>query len=81
MAITHVEISEAADFRPVIAGLPNGKCQVPHRGFVIKGKVTLEYEDGAVESTKPARSTTSHQGIQDRRKPGPTQSNSVRTKS
>ena len=37
-------------FRPVLAGLPNDKCQVPHWGYVIKGKVTLEYEDGVVES-------------------------------
>ena len=50
MAITHVEISEPADFRPVLEGLPNDKCQVPHWGYVIKGKVTLEYEDGVVES-------------------------------
>jgi len=50
MAISHYEIAESADFRPFIAGLPNDKCAVPHWGYVIKGKITLEYEDGKVET-------------------------------
>lgn len=50
MAISHYQILEPADFRPVIAGLPNDKCAVPDWGYVIKGKVTLEYEDGTVET-------------------------------
>jgi hypothetical protein len=50
MAISHYEIAEPADFRPVIAGLPNDKCSVPHWGYVIKGKLDLEYQDGTVET-------------------------------
>lgn len=49
MTISHYEISERTDFRPLIAGLPNDKCSVPHWGYVIKGTLTLEYDDGTLE--------------------------------
>ena len=50
MALSHYEIAEPTDFRPVIAGLPNDRCSVPHWGYVIQGKIELEYEDGTVET-------------------------------
>ena len=50
MAISHYVTTEPADMGPVLKSLPNGNCSVPHWGYVIKGKVTLEYEDGSVEA-------------------------------
>lgn len=50
MAIAHYVVTEPADMGPVLKSLPNGSCSVPHWGYVIKGKVTLEYEDGSVEA-------------------------------
>ena len=50
MAISHYVTTEPADMGPVLKSLPNGNCSVPHWGYVIKGKVTLEYEEGSVEA-------------------------------
>jgi hypothetical protein len=35
-----------ADLAPLFAGLPDDRCQCPHWGFVLKGKVTYHYADG-----------------------------------
>jgi hypothetical protein len=35
-----------ADFRPLLVGLENDHCQVPHWGYVVKGAILIEYEDG-----------------------------------
>jgi quercetin dioxygenase-like cupin family protein len=29
----------------MLAGLPGGKCWCPHWGYVLKGRVTIRYED------------------------------------
>jgi hypothetical protein len=34
------------NFRPLLEGLKNDHCQVPHLGYVIKGAILIEYEDG-----------------------------------
>jgi hypothetical protein len=33
------------DAEPVFAGLPDGRCQCPHWGFVVSGRLTLRYAD------------------------------------
>lgn len=50
MAISHYVTTEPADMGPVLKSLRNGSCSVPHWGYVIKGKITLEYENGVVEA-------------------------------
>lgn len=38
-----------SDFRPLLMGLENDHCQVPHWGYVVKGAIQIEYEDGTSE--------------------------------
>jgi hypothetical protein len=35
------------NFRPLLEGLENDHCQVPHWGYVVKGAILIEYEDGS----------------------------------
>jgi len=37
------------DFTPMLEGLENDHCQVPHWGYVIQGAVQIEYEDESKE--------------------------------
>ncbi|MGZ8695152.1 MAG: cupin domain-containing protein [Gaiellaceae bacterium] len=34
-----------ADLTPLFQGLPDDRCQCPHFGYVIKGKVTFKFAD------------------------------------
>src|SRR5437868_2778934 len=36
---------EHIDMTPILASLPGGRCACPHWGYVIKGRVTVRYED------------------------------------
>lgn len=40
-----VTFREELDMTPVLASLPGGHCSCPHWGYVIKGRVTVRYED------------------------------------
>jgi mannose-6-phosphate isomerase-like protein (cupin superfamily) len=37
--------TEDADMAPLFVGLPDDRCQCPHWGFVLQGKVTYHYGD------------------------------------
>jgi hypothetical protein len=37
--------TEDADLTPLFVGLPDDRCQCPHWGVVLKGKVTYHYGD------------------------------------
>ena len=39
-----------ADIAPLFKGLPDDRCQCPHWGYVIKGKVTFTFADGHEET-------------------------------
>ena len=39
-----------ADLAPLFAGLPDDRCQCPHMGYVIEGKVTFTFADGHAET-------------------------------
>ena len=41
------EYTEDADLAALFVGLPDDKCQCPHWGFVIKGKVTYHHQGGS----------------------------------
>jgi hypothetical protein len=43
---------KGSDFRPLLMGLENNHCQVPHWGYVVKGAILIEYEDGTSETFK-----------------------------
>jgi hypothetical protein len=38
-----------ADLAPLFVGLPDDRCQCPHMGYVIKGKVKFTFADGSEE--------------------------------
>src|SRR5205807_1825355 len=38
---------EDADAAPLMKGLPDDRCQSPHWGYVVRGKVTFSYPDNA----------------------------------
>jgi hypothetical protein len=38
-----------ADLAPLFAGLPEDRCQCPHMGYVITGKVKFTFSDGSEE--------------------------------
>ncbi|HTI32684.1 MAG TPA: AraC family ligand binding domain-containing protein [Miltoncostaea sp.] len=37
---------EDVDAGPLMRGLPDDRCQCPHWGYVLKGRVTIRYADG-----------------------------------
>jgi hypothetical protein len=39
-----------ADLAPLFAGLPDDRCQCPHMGVVLEGKVTFTFTDGHQET-------------------------------
>lgn len=39
-----------ADLAPLFKGLPDDRCQCPHWGYVIEGKVTYTFADGREET-------------------------------
>ena len=40
------QFREDADGTPLFRGLPDDRCQSPHWGYVIAGRVTFRYADG-----------------------------------
>lgn len=43
---------KGTNFTPLLEGLENDLCQVPHWGYVVKGAVEIEYGDGSKEIFK-----------------------------
>ena len=43
---------KGTNFTPLLEGLENDHCQVPHWGYVVKGAVEIQYEDGSKEIFK-----------------------------
>jgi len=43
---------KGTNFTPLLEGLENDHCQVPHWGYVVEGAVRIEYEDGTKETFK-----------------------------
>lgn len=37
---------EDTDATPFLKGLPDDRCQTPHFGYVVQGKITFRYADG-----------------------------------
>ena len=49
MAVDINNAPAGTDFSPLLEGLENDKCQVPHWGYVVKGSVRIIYEDDSEE--------------------------------
>jgi hypothetical protein len=50
MAIARYHFTAETDFTPLLAALPGGHCSVAHWGYVISGRVDMEYTDGVRET-------------------------------
>ena len=46
MAVDINRAPAGADFTPLLEGLENDKCQVPHWGYVIEGAIRIVFQDG-----------------------------------
>ncbi len=46
MTIAINELPAGTDFAPLLEGLKNNSCQVPHWGYILKGSLRLKYDDG-----------------------------------
>jgi hypothetical protein len=44
-AVNFVEFREDIDATPLLKGLKDDRCQCPHWGYVIRGKMTYRYPD------------------------------------
>jgi hypothetical protein len=47
------EYSADADLAPLFVGLPDDRCQSPHWGYVIRGKLAYTHADGTVDEIGP----------------------------
>jgi hypothetical protein len=43
--VNFVEFREDVDGTPLLKGLPDDRCQCPHWGYVIKGRMVLRFAD------------------------------------
>jgi hypothetical protein len=43
--VNFVEFREDIDATPLLKGLPDDRCQCPHWGYVISGRLTFRYQD------------------------------------
>ena len=41
-----VSVPAGTDFTPLLQGLPDNRCPCPHWGYVIKGRLRIQYADG-----------------------------------
>ena len=44
-SVNFTEFHEDIDATPLLKGLPDDRCQCPHWGYVVNGKVTFRYAD------------------------------------
>jgi hypothetical protein len=44
------DVTADADLAPLFKGLPDDRCQCPHWGYVVKGKVSFTFADGHEET-------------------------------
>jgi hypothetical protein len=49
MRVAVVSVAAGTDFGPLLAGLPNDRCQGEHWGYVIKGKLRITGADNHEE--------------------------------
>jgi mannose-6-phosphate isomerase-like protein (cupin superfamily) len=43
--VNFVSIRETHSLKDALAGLPNGQCHCPHWGYVLSGRMTVDYGD------------------------------------
>ncbi len=48
--VRYLSLPAGTDFTPLLAGLPDDRCQSPHYGYVFEGSITVRYADGTEEA-------------------------------
>ena len=46
MTVAVNSLPAGTDFAPLLVGLKNNSCQVPHWGYIIQGVLQVKYDDG-----------------------------------
>ena len=46
MTVAVNSMAEVGDLAPLLVGLKNNSCQVPHWGYILQGALRLQYDDG-----------------------------------
>jgi hypothetical protein len=46
MRVALISVPAGTDFSPLLVGLPNNRCQGPHWGYVLKGRIRIQYASG-----------------------------------
>ena len=49
LAGEYYSLKTGTDFAPLLQGLPDDLCQVPHWGYVLEGEMTVTYQGGEAE--------------------------------
>ena len=52
MRCVRVTLGAGTDLGPLLKGLPDDRCPVPHWGYVLEGSITVRYTDGTEETTR-----------------------------
>jgi len=47
MTAAFVRLPKGADLRPALAGMPDDRCQCPHWGYLLSGRVRMHTASGA----------------------------------
>ena len=47
MTVAVNELPAGTDLSPLLEGLKNNSCQVPHWGYILKGAIRVKYDDGS----------------------------------
>lgn len=48
--VSFVKFRQDIDATPLYKGLPDDRCQCPHWGYVLKGRLTFRYADGTEDT-------------------------------
>jgi hypothetical protein len=78
--VNFVSIRQDSDLGPLLAGLPGGRCQCPHWGYLSKGRITVRYADRE-EGSSPAMRFTCRPGTYRSQKPAQSSCSSARPRS
>ena len=50
--VSNIHFPAGADAAPLLQGLPDNLCPVPHWGMVLKGSINVRYGDGRSETVR-----------------------------
>ena len=79
MIVERGEARQDADPGPLFVGLPDDRCQCPHWGYVVKGRMRFRFADQEEVSTARAMPTTHRRAIGPSWRPAANTSNSARS--